>query len=101
MSGPPDAQLVRAAARGDEAAWGELVDRHAGLVWSVARGCGLATHYAAEVSQATWRHLASQLGRIHDPSHVGEWLAVRAADESRLRLTRGGPGRRARTSPAF
>ena len=31
------AELVRAAAEGDQGAWNELVDRYNGLVWSVAR----------------------------------------------------------------
>ena len=97
MSSASDAELVRSAARGDAAAWHALVERHAGLVWSVAQGYGLTVDDAAAVSQATWRRLACHLRRMDDPSRVGDWLAIRAAQASR---TRRGPGRTTRTSTA-
>jgi RNA polymerase sigma factor (sigma-70 family) len=82
------AQLVRAAASGDEAAWESLVDRFADLVWSVARAHGLDQVDAADVSQTTWLHLAEHIGRMREPGRVGAWLITTARRES-LRTLRG------------
>jgi RNA polymerase sigma factor (sigma-70 family) len=79
--------LVAAAAGGDEAAWNELVERFAGLVWAVARAHRLSTADAADVSQTTWLRLAEHLGRLRDPERVGAWLATTARHES-LRVLR-------------
>jgi RNA polymerase sigma factor (sigma-70 family) len=77
--------VVQLARRGDELAWNELVDRYAGLVWSVARAHRLTQADAADVSQATWTKLLEHLDRIHEPAAVGGWLATTARRES-LRL---------------
>src|SRR5215211_7638838 len=72
------AELVRAAAEGDQAAWNGLVDRYNGLVWSVARSHRLATADASDVVQTTWLRLVENLGRLQDPDRVGAWLATTA-----------------------
>ena len=41
--------LVPAAARGDQAAWNELVERFQGLVWATARAHRLSRTDAADV----------------------------------------------------
>jgi RNA polymerase sigma factor (sigma-70 family) len=74
--------LVTAAAGGDEVAWKALVERFSGLVWSVARGCGLGGAEAEEVFQTTWLRLAEHVGRITSPEQVGAWLATTARNES-------------------
>ena len=75
------AELVRAAAEGDQAAWNGLVDRYNGLVWSVARSHRLATADASDVVQTTWLRLVEHLGRLQDPERVGAWLATTARRE--------------------
>jgi RNA polymerase sigma factor (sigma-70 family) len=75
------ARLVRAAARGDDAAWRELVDRYDGLVWSVARGHRLSHADAADAVQCTWLKLVQHLGAIKNPDAVGAWLATTARRE--------------------
>ncbi len=75
------AQLVRSAAQGDEAAWASLVDRFAGLVWSVIRGYRLTAADAADVSQTTWLRLAEHIHSLRDPERAGAWLARTAGRE--------------------
>jgi RNA polymerase sigma factor (sigma-70 family) len=75
------AELVRAAADGDQAAWHGLVDRYNGLVWSVARAHRLSTVDASDVVQTTWLRLVENLGRLQDPERVGAWLATTARRE--------------------
>lgn len=82
--------LVRSAAEGNQGAWDELVRRYNGLVWSVARGYGLAQADAADVAQTTWLRLVERLGTIRDPERVGAWLATTARNECRQTLRRGG-----------
>src|SRR4051795_5305810 len=75
------AELVRAAAEGDQAAWHGLVDRYNGLVWSVARAHRLSTVDASDVVQTPWLRLVEHLGRLQDPERVGAWLATTARRE--------------------
>jgi RNA polymerase sigma factor (sigma-70 family) len=83
------APLVDRAAVGDADAWDELVERFAGLVWSIARGYGLGPADAADVSQTCWLRLAENLDRLHDRERVGSWLATTARRESLAVLKRG------------
>jgi RNA polymerase sigma factor (sigma-70 family) len=73
--------LIRAANAGDEAAWGAIVERFAGLVWATARAHRLAPAEAADVVQTTWLRLVENLDRINDPERVGAWLATTARRE--------------------
>jgi RNA polymerase sigma factor (sigma-70 family) len=72
----PVPSWVGAAAAGDAAAWGRLVDRYAGLVWSVCRAHRLAAEDAADVAQLTWLRLLENLGRIREPQRLAGWLAT-------------------------
>jgi RNA polymerase sigma factor (sigma-70 family) len=80
-------ELVRLAAGGDRAAWGRLVDRYSGLLWSVARAHRLSQADAADVVQTTWLQLVEHLDRLQKPDAVGAWLATTARRES-LRVLR-------------
>lgn len=82
-----DAALVQAAAAGDHKAWDALVQRFAGLVWSIARSHRLSSADAADVSQTTWLRLVEHLGRLREPERVAAWLATTAKHES-LRVIR-------------
>jgi RNA polymerase sigma factor (sigma-70 family) len=80
-------EIVLRALNGDEGAWDALVERFAGLVWSVARAHGLNTADASDVCQTTWLRLAEHLGRLREPEAVGGWLATTARREAlRTRL---------------
>src|SRR3954451_4938556 len=80
-------QLVHAAADGDQEAWDALVDRFAGLVWSIARAHRLSATDAADVSQTTWLRLVEHLRPIRDPERGGAWIASTARHEC-LRVIR-------------
>lgn len=82
-------ELLARAGMGDQAAWDHLVDRHAGLVWAVARAHGLNLGEATQASQLTWLLLAQHLGSLQQPDRLGEWLAATTRRESqRLRRLR-------------
>jgi RNA polymerase sigma factor (sigma-70 family) len=67
---------LRAAADGDAQAWNRLVDRYAGLVWSICRAHRMSDDDAADVSQLTWMRLLENLERIRDPQRLAGWLAT-------------------------
>jgi RNA polymerase sigma factor (sigma-70 family) len=75
------AQLVRAAAAGDQTAWNQLVERFNGLVWSVVRAHRLSGADASDAVQTTWLRLVENLDRLQDPERVGAWLATTARRE--------------------
>lgn len=81
------ATLLAEAAQGDDRAWQELVDRFNGLLWSIARAHRLSTADAADVVQTAWLRLVENLDRIHDPAHLGAWLATTTRREC-LRVLR-------------
>lgn len=80
--------LVRAAAAGDARAWEQLVDRFAGLIWSICRMHRLNNDDAADVVQLTWLRLLENLDRIRDPRRLAGWLASTARRECLALLRR-------------
>ena len=87
MTEATHAELLDAAAGGDQRAWDALVERFSGLVWSIARAHRLSATDAADVSQTAWLRLVENLGRIRDPERVGAWLATTTRNEC-LRVIR-------------
>lgn len=79
-------RLVHAAARGDARAWGQLVDRFDGLLWSICRGYRLADEDAADAVQLTWLRLLEHLSRIRDPERLAGWLATTCRRECQALL---------------
>ena len=73
--------LVSEAGSGNQAAWGAIVDRFSGLVWSTARAHRLGAAEAADAAQSTWLRLVENLDRITDPERLGGWLATVARRE--------------------
>jgi RNA polymerase sigma factor (sigma-70 family) len=80
-------ELAGAAARGDDTAWGIIVDRHSQLVWTVVRSHRLRPADAADAFQTTWLRLVEHLGRLKRPDQLGAWLVTTARREC-LRLLR-------------
>jgi RNA polymerase sigma factor (sigma-70 family) len=88
-SAPVEAQeLLSRVVDGDEQAWKELVDRYAGLVWSVARSYRLSPASTDDVVQTVWLRLAEHCGRIREPDRLASWLATTTRNEA-LRVIRG------------
>jgi RNA polymerase sigma factor (sigma-70 family) len=87
-SAPVEAQeLLSRVIDGDEQAWKELVDRYAGLVWSVARSYRLSSPSTDDVVQTVWLRLAEHCGRIREPDRLASWLATTTRNEA-LRVIR-------------
>jgi RNA polymerase sigma factor (sigma-70 family) len=80
--------IVAAAARGDQRAWSELVERYSSLLWSVARAHRLEASDAADVVQTSWLRLVEHLPRIRNPDGLGAWLATTARREALRTLRR-------------
>lgn len=74
----PDGELLQAARAGDDAAWGELVQRFTPMLWRIARGFRLDQASSADVVQAAWLALAEHATSIRDPQAVRAWLASTA-----------------------
>jgi RNA polymerase sigma factor (sigma-70 family) len=79
--------LVSLAAAGDRRAIEALIQRYAGLVWSIAWGYHLSGADAADVSQVVWLRLVENIGRIRQPDSLGAWLSSVTRHEC-LRLLR-------------
>jgi RNA polymerase sigma-70 factor (ECF subfamily) len=77
------AELVRAAATGDEEAFTELVARHhrdlLRVAFVICRDAGLAE----DAAQAAWAIAWRRLGQVRDPAQVRSWLVAVAANEAR------------------
>lgn len=70
------AQMVEAAARGDQLTWTRLVERYSSMLWAIARAHRLSGVDAADVVQTSWLRLIEHLATIRNPEGVGAWLAT-------------------------
>jgi RNA polymerase sigma factor (sigma-70 family) len=85
MHEPRDpAQLLTAAADGDQTAWDELASRYGARMWAVARACGLPESDAADAVQGAWLRLLEHLHTIRNPEGIGAWLATTTRREALL-----------------
>jgi len=75
-------ELLSRVVAGDERAWTEVVERFAGLVWSVARSFRLSSAATDDVVQTVWLRLAEHCGRIREPDRLASWLATTTRNES-------------------
>jgi RNA polymerase sigma factor (sigma-70 family) len=90
VANSPVAELVHAAAAGDQDAWGALVERYASLVWNVARAHRLDAADASDVSQTVWLRLVEHLGRLRQPEALAGWLATTTKHECLRTIRRAG-----------
>lgn len=70
----PDDQLVGACLKGDEPAWGEIVDRYGRLVYSIPRRYGFSDADADDVFQTVFVILYEKLGQVRDVQRLSAWL---------------------------
>jgi len=68
------AELLERAARGDEAAWREIVARYQRLVYATVRGFRLEPDDAEDVFQETFLRLHRHAGRLRNPNGLARWL---------------------------
>ncbi len=74
--------LLADLADGNARAWRAVVDRHTGLIWSVAHSYGLSASDTADVVQTTWLRLLEHARSLRDADHLRAWLAVTARHEA-------------------
>ena len=80
-------ELLARVVAGDETAWHEVVDRYAGLVWSVARSYRLPGAVTDDVVQTVWLRLTEHATRIRQADRLAAWLATTTRNEA-LRAVR-------------
>jgi RNA polymerase sigma factor (sigma-70 family) len=73
---PTVVALVARAARGDPAAWEEIVERYVPLVWSICARFQLSNADRQDVGQNVWLLLVEQLGKLREPAALPGWLAT-------------------------
>lgn len=83
-----DAGLVEACLRGEEAAWEQLVRRHASLVYAVPYKYGLDGDEAADVFQNTWAALWRELDTVRNRDRLSPWLITVSSRLSYQQLER-------------
>jgi len=85
---PNDPDLLRRFLTGDEAAFSELVQRHAGLVWSACQRMLRHTDDADDAFQATFFVLARKARSLQGQESIAGWLYETARRTSlKLRAT--------------
>jgi len=69
-----DTRLVKECLAGNEAAWGQLIDKYKALIYSIPVKYGLPAHDAADVFQATCTELLVRLPELREPRDLPKWL---------------------------
>ncbi|WP_367137311.1 RNA polymerase sigma factor [Saccharothrix sp. HUAS TT1] len=83
----PIADLVSAAAEGDQRAWNEIVERYTPLVLAVVHRHRLRPADVADVNQTVWLRLVEQIGRLREADALPGWIATTTRNEC-LRVLR-------------
>ena len=79
--------LVARAADGDQAAWNQLVERYAPLVWSICLKYQLDRQDIDDVGQSVWLLLVENIGGLREPAALPGWIATTSHREC-LRVLR-------------
>lgn len=74
MSWTEATELVRRAQTGDRAAFGTLVERFSGAVFTAALGRVRQAHLAEELTQEVFVHAWRKIGQLRDPRCFAGWL---------------------------
>ena len=69
-----DEDLVEECRRGNEQAWGAVVDKYKNLVYSIPLKYHMSPEDAADVLQDVWVVLYSELKNLRKPGALGGWL---------------------------
>jgi RNA polymerase sigma factor (sigma-70 family) len=85
---PDLAQMTRAAARGDERAWTDLVARLDALLHAVAARYRLGPDHD-DVVQTAWLRAVEHVDRMNDPGAIAGWLVTTTRREAMRALQRG------------
>jgi len=80
-SSAPDATLVRAAQKGDRAAYGHLYSRYARLVHGILLA-RVAPHHVEDLVQDVFLQALPKLASLRDPDYFPGWLAAIARNRA-------------------
>ncbi|HLK18666.1 MAG TPA: sigma-70 family RNA polymerase sigma factor [Bryobacteraceae bacterium] len=69
-----DEELLQECLQGNEQAWGALIDKYRNLVYSVPVKYRMPPEDAADVFQAVWTDLFSELPRLRSAGALRSWL---------------------------
>lgn len=69
-----DAKLVGACLKGDEQAWGALVDKYKNLIYAIALRYGAQSADAADIFQSVWIDVYAELKKLRKRESVRSWL---------------------------
>lgn len=86
-----DGELVAALAGDGEPvrlAWAELVQRHSGRLYAVARSFSVDQSTAEDLVQTAWLRLLERTDQLRDHDAVGGWLSTIVRNEARRLITR-------------
>ena len=72
--GWPDEDLVLECLRGNQQAWDALVEKYRNLVYSVPVKYRMSPEDAADIFQAVWTDLFSELPRLRSAGALRSWL---------------------------
>jgi RNA polymerase sigma factor (sigma-70 family) len=90
---PTVVSLVARAAGGDQAAWDEIVERYAPLVWAICLRHQLDRQSIDDLGQSVWLLLVENISRLREPAALPGWLATTTRRECLRALRAGGrPG---------
>ena len=73
---PQVIDLVTRAGNGDQAAWNDLVERYASLVWSICLKYRLDRADIDDVGQSVWLLLVENIASLREPAALPGWLAT-------------------------
>jgi RNA polymerase sigma factor (sigma-70 family) len=73
---PTVVSLVVRAASGDHAAWDEIVERYAPLVWAICLRHQLDRQTVDDIGQSVWLLLVENIGRLREPAALPGWIAT-------------------------
>ena len=79
--------LVDRVGGGDQAAWDELIERYAPLVWSICARYQLDRHDVDDIGQSVWLLLVENIRNLREPAALPGWLATTTKHEC-LRVLR-------------
>ncbi len=71
-----DGALVRLAKAGDAPAFDQLIERHAGLVYTIARARLRDPETAEDLMQEVFLRVHLHLHRLDDPDRIAPWIAA-------------------------
>ena len=82
LNAASDQQLVTACLRGEAAAWDSLIDRYAGLIYSIPLKYGLPEADAADVFQSVCVTLLEKLDTVRAPRGLAAWIITTTSRQS-------------------